>query len=521
MAKKTELAPTAEETVINTQDVNPKDKGDVPVDNAQPEEQVDNKDKPKKEKVLSEKELAKKAEQERIARINELRIKKYEQMFAADNDLSRRQLVETRNIKQNLIRYSIVILVGLALGGFLATMNVLYSAVSSIFLLIGGINIFKALRLKKLIKNPYEIKKIIIIEQARKLHEDRNKKIVEAYKKEKKRIKMLQRLPFKILNYVTFFITMFILIFFFFILDIGIAPTALLLFGMFTVVYFIVGLLMHLVFFMISENKQRELMLKLENEKNRLLTEERIKSEEIVKYKIEKERIKYEEEERLRIEEQIRAKKEEEERLKKEEEERLEREAEEHAIAEAEAEKERLVEEAKIQFLQPQDLLPPPPTLAELAHESEVIRNEIDKKILTEINKDFKIPNISGIEDFSDKGRLKIEFAAGAIIPEIDSSEDSVNAEIDGGVLHTIPEVITESDELSDIQTSDIEEAKQLIFQKAKRQQEAKAHKSSAIPGSEPEFTSKDLMKESTKPQQGGGVSGKSFMVIKQMLKDK
>lgn len=137
-----------------------------------------------------------------------------------------------------------------------------------------------------------------ILENAEKEHKERNKKIIAEYKAEKKRIKMLKRLPYKILNTISILSSMFLIILFFFILDVGIEVTAVILLGAFTITYFVIGLLMLAVFYMISENKQRQTLLKLEEEKKYQLAKEKMRAEMAIKQRLEKERRKYEREER-------------------------------------------------------------------------------------------------------------------------------------------------------------------------------------------------------------------------------
>jgi len=476
-------------------------------------------------------------------------LKEQRNKFAIENDfdLQRKQLLENRRVRKSFVVNGVILLVGVGLALFLA--SIIHTYFVGLAIPVLGITVYKIVReflgLSKL-KSAYELRKMLIIEQARKVHNEKNKQIIEAYKAEKQRIKSLKRLPYRILNYVSFLISMFSIIFFFFILDIGIAPTALVLFGLFTVTYFITGILMMVVFYMISENKQRESKLKLEEEKNRLLFEERIRNEEVVRVKLEKERRKYEEEERLRIEEQIRRAKEEEEkarleaeikviedekaRIKAEEKERKLKEREEREKA-----KQNMIKDSR--FMR-QDYLPPAPSRAEIAKDIEVLRNEFDKNLLDEIGNRFDDLNISGIEYFSNKEKIKEEYAAGMTFPDVDLSDEGLEIEIDNSLLQTAKkETVRETDVLTDFDTADIEEAKTKIFENAKR---LKTQKSQI--DTDDEITTKDLVKEvarkmsspttvkknePAKPtssnessSNGKNVSGKSFMVIKQMLKD-
>ena len=525
-------------------------------------------DKDKKEKELTPEQLAQKLEAEKLAQ--KKAYKEQKNKFAIENDieLRKKQLIETQNLKKKIIVNGGVGLVGLIGVGVVLLLGIppYFAALVLPAWAFAGLNIFKSIKTLPKLQSAHELRIMIIIDQARKAHDDKNKQILEAYKAEKQRIKSLKRLPYKILNYVSFFITMFTIILLFFIFDVGITATALVLFAFFTITYFLVGVVMIAVAYMISENKQRESMLRLEEEKNRLLLEERLRSEEVVRVKLEKERKRYEEEERLRIEEQIRAAKEEAERLVREEEERLLIEEERLQIeeaarvkaeikaekvrkkAEVAAEKERvrqnMIKESK--FMRQQEKLPPPPTKAEIAKDIEVIRNEFDKKMLEEISTRFDGLNISGIEEFiADKDKITKEYAAGITFPDVDLSDAGLEKEMDNSSILTVAKD-KEEPTITDFDTTDIEEAKTLVFKNA-RKMAAKAE--------DDDFTTEDLVKEvnrtvtqmqtpqtqtqtQTQTQKtqtpkepaaaapaeeapaGKPVSGKGFMMIKQMLKD-
>jgi len=440
---------------------------------------------------------------EKAARYIILKEKQYQNIYDLDKELTLRRAKEEKIIKQNTKKAII----------FLA---------SIVGFPIGLYKLFKARKHSKLIKNPFELQKIIIIEESLKKHNEKNKRILEVYIEEKKRIKKLKKLPFKILNHINFLISMLLIILFFFILDIGVAPTALVLFSSFCLMYFAVGLIMHIVFYMVAENKTREKLSKLEEEKNRLLAEEKLKSEQQVRAKIEKERKIYESQERLRMEED-RLRKQEEIRIAAEEAELKEKlEEESRLMAIAREEKERLEEEQlkmQKQFVYVKELAPPPPTKAELAQEKEALRNEFDKSLLTEINREFIVPDVGGIEYFGNVDKLKKEYAPGIVFEDIDSNESSVSAELDNTILTsaTAP-AISETNEITDFDTTDIEEAKDVIFRKARRQVEAKA-KDDLIEKQVKEDIIKKQMKSSNNSG-GQAVSGKSFMIIKEMLKN-
>jgi hypothetical protein len=498
--------------------------------------------KGKKEKELTPEQIAKKLEDEKLER--KRLYKEQKNKFAIENDLElrKKQIIENRRLRKSLINNGTIFLLGT--GTAVGLMLMISPFLAAIALPIWGLTIFNTVKTVKTfpkLKSAYELKIMLIIEQARKTHEERNKQIIEAYKAEKQRIKSLKRLPYKILNYISFFTSMFIIIFFFFILNIGIAATALVLFAAFTVTYFLIGVLMIGVAYMVSENKQREAMLKLEEEKNRLLIEEKIRSEEAVRIKLERERRKYEEEERLRLEEQIRRQKEEEERLRaeeelrllKEEEERL-RVEEEERIRKEEEEKElkkqNMIKESK--FIR-MDYLPPPPTKAEIAKDVEVIRNEFDRKMLDELSTKFDELDMSGIEEFGDKERIKTEYASGITFPDVDLSDEGVEKEIDNTLLQTVKKE-EDTNFLTNFNTTDIEEAKTLIFKNARIEKD-KQQKTTAKSNDDDEITTQDLLKEVSKKVVNKGVttveetettgktanvSGKSFLAIKQMLKD-
>ncbi|MCL2039198.1 MAG: hypothetical protein FWG85_02070 [Bacteroidetes bacterium] len=444
---------------------------------------------PISDNISNNKKSTKAELKEKQLRKTALKIKQYADILENDKELQIKQRKEEKNIKKG-IRNAILLMI------------------SIVGLPFGVFKLIKNLKKKQAIKSPFELRKIIIIEEALKKHNDKNRRILEVYKEEKERIKRLKKLPFKILNHVNFLISMFLIILFFFILDVGIAPTALVLFTSFCFCYFLIGVLMHLVFYMVAENKTREKMAKLEEEKNRLLAEEKLKADELLRDKIDKERKRFEEIERLRIQEEKRRIVEEEQlRILKEEEARIKAE-EEQKMLELEAEKERIVQSKRNKFMQKVIELPPPPTTAELAQEKEILKNEFDRNLLTEIESKFTIPDISGIEYFSDRDRLQKEYSGDILFKDIDSSEEALNQELDNTMLQAVKKVRHESDDITDFDTTDIEEAKGVIFRKARMQVEK--HNTSE----------EELSEKEEKEMKGKAVSGKSFMILKQMLKD-
>ena len=461
-----------------------------------------NKVEPKENNLDSNKNIAankkaeliaqKKKNKERAVKVSAWKLRHYADIFETDKDLTIRQRKEEKAIKSGFVKAGLLIL-------------------SVVGLPFGVYKLFKLFKHKKAINNPYELRKIIVIEEAAKKHKEKNARIIEAYKEEKKRIKKLKKLPFKILNHLNFLISMFLIILFFFILDIGIAPTALVLFSSFTFCYFLIGLLMHLVFYMISENKTREQMLKLEEEKNRLLAEEKIKSEELLRNKIEKERRIYEAKETLRFEEDRLRKEETARRLREAEERKIKEEEEARLLAEAEEElkklveeKERLVQEKRMRLIKSE--APPALTKAELAQEKEILRNDFDRNLLNELNREFVIPNVSGIEGFGDANKLRDEYSGGIMFGNLDSNEEAVSSELNNMMLKTEKINAKINDDITDFDTADIEEAKTEIFKRARKKVD-KAHE-------------EELQKKEEKEIKGKAVSGKSFMLIKEMLKN-
>ena len=464
----------------NSKEANTKNNSDLlPADNNTLKDNPDNKKTKLTKEELKEKQLRKTA----------LKIKQYTDILENDKELQLRQRKEEKEIKKD-IKSAILLMI------------------SIVGLPFGVLKLIKNIKKKQAIKSPFELRKIIIIEEALKKHKEKNKRILELYKEEKARIKLLKKLPFKILNHINFLISMFLIILFFFILDIGIAPTVLILFSSFCFCYFLIGVLMHLVFYMIAENKTREKMAKLEEEKNRLLAEEKLKADDIMRNKIDKERKRFEEIERLRIQEEKRRVIEEEQlRILKEEESRIKAE-EEQKILELEAEKERSVQTKRNKLLQKVIELPPPPTTAELAQEKEILKNEFDRNLLSEIENKFTIPDISGIEYFSDSDRLQKEYGGHILFKDLDNSDEGLNQELDNTMLQAVKKVNTESDDITDFDTTDIEEAKEVIFRKARMKVE------------QHNLSDEELAAKEEKEIKGKAVSGKSFMILKQMLKD-
>ena len=481
------------------------------------EQKKDNKKKNKltKEeiKLLKEKQAKRKAVKE----------KQYLDVYDSDTDLAFRRLKEEKEIKKS--RKTAIILMCSVIG-----------------LPFGLYKFVKSSKRAKLLKNPFELQKIIIIEEALKKHNAKNKLILEAYKEEKTRIKKLKKLPFKVLNHINFLISMLLIILFFFVLDVGVEPTALVLFGSFCLMYFSIGLLMHLVFYMIAENKTRERLAKLEEDKNRLLAEEKLKSEAQLRMKIEKERRFFEEKERIRLEEERlrkmeiarREKEKEDLRLKIEEEARLEeermyiKEEEKRKIAELEEEKKRIIQEKRTNLLkklekgQQAEYSIPKLSKAELASIKEALRNEFDKNLLEELNREFELPDVSGIENFADTEKLKKEYAAGIRFTNEnkDDVEKVVNKEIDNSILNIVKRKDIESDEMIDFDiTNQNPTATKTSLDEDLELEKMALEQSVGIPTKK--VATSNLTSSQGNEKKGKPISGKSFMIIKEMLKDR
>lgn len=494
----------------------------------------DEKDKDKDKKGKKEKELtpeqlaeqlAKQLEAEKQERKRIARELKYKAGIENDIELQRKQRTERKVIQKSIITNGAVLLGGV--GASVALMLLVTPFLIGLALPIAGVtgfNLFKAIK-KRLpqLNNPYELRKMLIIEQAQKEHNLRNQKIIEAYKAEKKRIKALKGLPYKILNMVTFMISMFTIIFVFFLLDLGIKVTALVLFAIFTIIYFVIGSIMVGVFYLISENRQRTLAMQLEEAKNRLLVEEQIRSENSVRKKLEAERRRYEEEERLRIEEQIRLQAEMEaaaelQRLKEEEERRI-KEAKEAKEAAKAAERERLMQELRDRKQVVKHIIPPaPPTRAEIAKEAETLKNEFDKKILEGIDTSLDDLNISGIERFTTAEKLAIEYAPGLVFPDTDASLETIESEVDNTILEAPDVRLSEEEEKIPAFEGTIATEKVIIEDNGGMQ------KTPPPPSSpkEDETLKKAMLSEIGEKAEPPAkqVSGKSISVLKQMLKD-
>jgi hypothetical protein len=230
------------------------------------------------------------------------------------------------------------------------------------------------------------------------------------------------------------------------------------------------------VFYLVGEAKQKQMMLKLEEEKNKALIEEKLRSENTIRKNLESERKRFAEEERLRINEQIRLKAElEAAKLKQEQERKM--------YEDAEKEKMKLFHESKFikQVLQP-------PSKAEIHKEAETIKNEFDHKILDEVNSNLTNLNLGGIENFTNIDKIAKEYTSGVLIPDEDLSEDSIENEMNNTFLNTL-----KNDEINENYEKNIEK--------------------NNINEEIPEPVSAEIETERK-------VSGKSFSILKQMLKD-
>lgn len=110
----------------------------------------------------------------------------------------------------------------------------------------------------------------------------REKKAKVQQKKEIKRIKATINFPIKLHFNITMLVTLFSFIFFYFVLELEIGPTLLLLFTVFTFMYLIVGGIGVAVFYMISRDKEQELREQLRMEvEHRINEERRLEREEL------------------------------------------------------------------------------------------------------------------------------------------------------------------------------------------------------------------------------------------------
>ncbi len=116
----------------------------------------------------------------------------------------------------------------------------------------------------------------------------KEKRLKAEKKREIKRIKTLVNLPFKLLLHISLLITMFLAIVLYFWIELDIKTTLLYLFFIFSLVYFGVGGVMVAVFYLLGEDRKKELeearrleQQALQLEEQRLLQEEALKLSEI------------------------------------------------------------------------------------------------------------------------------------------------------------------------------------------------------------------------------------------------
>lgn len=117
-------------------------------------------------------------------------------------------------------------------------------------------------------------------EKRRKMKE---KRLKDEKKREIKRIKTLVNLPFKLLLHVSLLITMFLTIILYFWIELDLKTTLLYLFFIFSFIYFGVGGIMVAAFYLLSEDRKREMLeiKRLEQEKIEQEELKRIEEEEL------------------------------------------------------------------------------------------------------------------------------------------------------------------------------------------------------------------------------------------------
>ncbi len=371
--------------------------------------------KPKKSK--EEIKLEKNKELNKLNRRKE----KYQELISKEIALKIFQRDKKKKVIRKIIINASILLLSLGIIAYLSlNIKIFFAGLAIPILVITGFNIFKAIRLIPKLKNPYEMRKMILENEAQKEHLKRNKKIQENYKAEKKRIKMMKKLPYKALGTIAFLLTMFTLIACYFVFDVQLTTTILLLLAVFTVSYFIVGILMTGVFYLVSENKTREYMIQLEEEKRQIMEKERLRSEELLRKKLAAEQKKYEEEELIRIEEEKRHAMESE--LLK-----IRREEEKRAFELSVQERQKILEETRFSKK--------PILLGQSVEDLEKQKLQIENKLLDDLNSEFENINLGGIEDFVSPNQLLENFKQ---TKEPTLVNESVEQEMDNSLL-TLP----------------------------------------------------------------------------------
>lgn len=381
------------------------------------EEQNDAKQKGKTKK--SEKEgkkkkdkTAEKLEKEKEKQRNKEKEERYKYIYQNDTLLQKFFEREKKRFIKSIITASSILLVLIAGALVLAiVLNPLLAAITVPFIGICIWKILSALKKLKLIKNPYELYDILIKNKEKKESKLSQKQIMTDYSREKKRIKQLKKLPYKVLASISFLLSMFTIIFFYFIVGIKIPTMLIILFSVFTVSYFLVGVMMITVFYMISENRLRLKNIKDQEEERRKSVEERIKNDAILRKKLDEERRRYEEETTLRnIIEERQAAEVEAERIRREE----ERQAFEASLLEKKQLVSSRVAKANLQAK----------SLEEQENETKEIKEKINSELLEEIKEEVKKYNFSVIDSLYEKDILSLEESSFDKMEFIDDDSD-------------------------------------------------------------------------------------------------
>ncbi len=340
-------------------------------------------------KKANKKNKPTKADKQREALKQKLTQERYKNIIDREKQLGRLQRIEKQRSTRRIIINLVILLLATGAAIYLGSnINIFLYAVAVPVLAITAWNIIKAIRLRSKLSNPYEIRKLLVIREAKEEHNKKNKQIQEEYKDEKRRISLLKRLPYRALGSSAFILMMFTLILCYFVLDVQLTTTIFLLLIVFTISYFIAGLVMAAIFYLIGENKARENKIRLEEERRRKTIEERIKSEELLRKKLEAERRRYEQEELLRADEEARAKLEEEIVKARKEEDRRSFELSMHErhkiLDETRFGKPILLESSYEQFAK--------------AHEKQ--KEKFERELLNDFNEELQDFNVGGIEAF-------------------------------------------------------------------------------------------------------------------------
>ena len=383
-----------------------------------PEELKAEEAKRKKEKIEEEKRKKEEAKKEaKLSKDKEAKRKKekieiHKALYKNEALLAIFRQKEAKRIKKNILINSIIILIAVAgatAGALL--FNILSLVAAAPFLIFNGLKIFKNIREYISFNDPYELQRVLLKRKADEEAKKSDKKIIDEYKSEKKRIKKMKKMPYKILANLSFILSMFTIIFFYFVVGVRLPTVLILLFVVFTISYFLVGIGMTAIAYLISENKIREQKIKADEEKRRLLAEEKIKSEEALYKKLESERRKYEEEKELKIAEEMRISIEmEKERARRQEEQKL--------FELTSQSKENILEKSRFAKagLQQKNII-------DIESETKEIKNKISSEILDEASK-ISDYDLGGIENFYKQQNSYDTFEQEVEYPTTSYSED-------------------------------------------------------------------------------------------------